>query len=84
MSRVIMRIMEISADLVVSREHVAPTEINIGGRDIVVGIGESSLRSPHKHPEIQLPSLLNARLGAYVLPAIEIAKKQAKRPRLRF
>lgn len=71
-----------SGQLVLEREALKRTPIDIGGRDIIIGFNEPALKfSKPSLEEGDLDAKLNARLPAYFLPAVEVARMQAKRPR---
>ncbi len=67
-------------DVFVERRLIENEYIDIGGRDLVIGIGEPALRLSGKGGG-KLDAKLNARLAAYILPAVQLARKQVKRPR---
>jgi len=67
--------------LILKREDLKTAEIDIGGRDIIIGFNEPAFKVSSEGSEADLDSKLNARLITYFLPTIEVAKKQ-KKPRL--
>ena len=72
-----------SWELIIKRQDLFNSQINIWWRDIVIGFNEPSFRySNKKISEGDLDSKLNARLIWYFLPAVQVAKMQTKRPRL--
>lgn len=68
-------------DITIERSKLKETAVDIGGRDLLIAIGEVSFRRSSKDAEPDLDAKLNARLPSYILPAIQIAKMQEKRPR---
>jgi len=68
--------------LILKREDLANAQINIEGRDIIIGFNEPAFKTSSNDNVAYLDSKLNARLISYFLPAIEISKKQKRRPRL--
>lgn len=64
------------------RAELEKTPLDIGGRDIVMGFNEPSLKKSSKSVEPDLDSKLNARLPSYFLPAVILARQQKLRPRL--
>lgn len=67
--------------VVLKRDELATTPVDIGGRDIVIGFNEPRIKKSNKDIDTpDLDSKLNARLPAYFLPAVDIAHKQNNRP----
>ncbi|MFH1314900.1 MAG: hypothetical protein ABIH67_00710 [Candidatus Uhrbacteria bacterium] len=67
---------------ILKRGGLGKKKVDIGGRDIVIGFSEPAFKkSNSRKPIFDLDSKLNARFITYFLPAIEIARMQAKRPR---
>lgn len=69
-----------SQQILVHRNNLKSTLIDLQGRDLVIGFSEPALKTD---TEI-LGAPVNARLLSYFLPAVEIAKMQTskRRPRL--
>lgn len=68
--------------LILKREEVLNTKIDIGGRDIIIGFNEPAFKSSSEDGGMPMDSKLNARFISYFLPAVEVARQQTKRPRL--
>lgn len=68
--------------LILKREELSTAEIDIGSRDIIIGFNEPAFKTSSNENAADLDSKLNARLISYFLPAVEVAKKQKRRPRL--
>jgi len=69
--------------IVIQRNSISDKTLDIGGRDLLIGFSEPSLKKSDKCVERgDLDSKLNARLPSYFLPAVQIAQMQSKRPRL--
>lgn len=69
-------------DIVVQRADLATHPVDVGGRDMILGIGEPALKPQRDGDMPTLDARLNARLPAYMLPALQIAQTQKRRPRL--
>lgn len=68
--------------IILPREELIKYQIDIGGRDIIIGFNEPAFRKSRKKlNQPDLDAKLCARLPTYFLPAVEIARMQAKRPR---
>ena len=68
--------------LVLSREEFLNSEIDIGGRDILMAFNEPKLRFDDHFHELFLDAKLCARLPTYFIGAVELARVQKRRPRL--
>jgi hypothetical protein len=68
--------------LILKRADLKTAEIDIGGRDIIIGFNEPAFKISSEDSENGLDSKLNARLVTYFLPAVEVALKQKIKPRL--
>ncbi len=68
--------------LILKRVDLKTAEIDIDGRDIIIGFNEPAFKISSEDSENGLDSKLNARLITYFLPAVEVAKKQKIKPRL--
>lgn len=64
----------------ISRDKMLKRDIDIGGRDLIIGFNEPGVRSGKGADE--LFAQLNARLPAYFLPAVDLASMQVHRPQL--
>lgn len=69
-------------DIFIPRERIEEKRIDIGGRDLLIAFGEPAMKSTGRKDGTRLGSKLNARLPAYILPAVQFAKMQECRPRL--
>jgi len=70
-------------DLIISRKDLKKNKIDIGGRDLFIAFNEPAFKFSRKGlPEADLDSKLNARLVSYFLPAVEVSRKQSRRPRM--
>ncbi len=68
--------------LILPRAALQDAAIDIGGRDIIIGFNEPTLRASLEGGQRDLDAKLNARFITYFLPAVEIARMQPRRPRL--
>lgn len=69
-------------ELLLTHNELFTTDIDLGGRDIIIGFNEPAFKRSEKDGEPDLDSPLNARLLSYFLPAVQIAEMQKTRPRL--
>lgn len=71
----------IQKQLQVSYSDLISGQIDIGGRDIVIGFNEAPFRESVSDV-FDIDSKLNARLLTYFLPAVSLARMQNRRPQL--
>lgn len=77
-----MKTFQKSNQLTLNRDELKNTDIDIEGKTIIIGFNEPKFKKSKKDiDEADIDSKLNARFITYFLPAIEVAKKQRKRPR---
>lgn len=70
-------------DIVIPRQDLGKAKLDAGGRDFLIAFNEPGFRFSQKGlKKGDLDSKLNARLPSYFLPTVDIARKQAIRPRL--
>ncbi len=69
-------------EIFLSHEELFNTDIDLGGRDIIIGFNEPAFKKSEENSEPDLDSPVNARLLSYFLPAVLLAKMQKERPRL--
>jgi hypothetical protein len=62
----------------VLREELSNLNIDLEGRDILIGFNEPAERATKQGDTISYP--LNARLPSYFLPAVDVARSQKNRP----
>lgn len=79
-----MRILfEKNKDEKIDRQELKNRAINTNNRDIIIGINEPAMRKADKNDKKNtLSSLLCPRILSYFIPAVQIAQKQTKAPRL--
>jgi hypothetical protein len=71
-----------SNQIILNRNKLQNFNIDIEGKTIIIGFNEPKFKKLEKDIyETDIDSKLNARFITYFLPAIEIARKQKKRPR---
>lgn len=72
-----------SNQVILNRNELKDSDIDIEGKAITIGFNEPKFKKSKKDiNEADIDSKLNARFITYFLPAVEIARKQKKRPRL--
>jgi|GEM_PF-1489654 len=69
-------------EISLSHQDLFTTDIDLGGRDIIIGFNEPAFKMSEEGKEPDLDSPLNARIISYFLPAVQIARQQKERPRL--
>ena len=69
-------------ELALSHDDLFRMDIDLAGRDIIIGFNEPAFKASEEGREPDLDSPLNARLISYFLPAVQIAQMQKQRPRL--
>lgn len=78
-----MKVEKLDKNNILKRSDLKNFSIDIGGRDILIAFNEPAFRfSREDLLEGDIDSKLNARLVSYFLPAVEIARKQKRRPRM--
>jgi hypothetical protein len=72
-----------SKDIVAQRKDLENSKLNGNGRDLFIAFNEPAFKFSRKDlPEGDLDSKLNARFVSYFLPTLQIARMQARRPRM--
>lgn len=72
-----------SKDIVIPRDELAKSKLDIGGRDILIAFNEPAFKFSSKNlAEGDLDSKLNARLVSYFLSMVQIARMQSRRSRV--
>lgn len=75
-----MQKLKVRSPYITSRAGLIENPVDIGGRDIIIGFNEPAVRSGKQSSELY--AQLNARLPAYFIPAVDVAKSQKTRPML--